>query len=210
MRSNVTLRPPNPLTEIERGYHHGALRDALVNAGMQLLENSDAENLSMREVARSVGVSPTAVYRHFVDKDAFLKALASEGLERLGIVQVHAATNAGYGIGGFNASGRAYVYFALAHPTLFRLILSRAPSVDLFAADEDETPGPMRFLRTHVRALAPKGTPKETLRILATRAWSQVHGLAMLILDGQMPNDSELIDAAVDGRGIFGDQPVRT
>ena len=65
-------------TEI-RTYHHGDLRSALIQAGLTVLAGSDAEHLSLRELARSVGVSPTAVYRHFPDKNALLAALAESG-----------------------------------------------------------------------------------------------------------------------------------
>ena len=71
----------------ESTYHHGSLRDALIAAGMTALEGSSGLDLSLRELARTVGVSPTAVYRHFPNKDALLAALAREGLEMLGAAQ---------------------------------------------------------------------------------------------------------------------------
>jgi AcrR family transcriptional regulator len=186
-----------------RCYHHGDLRAALIETGMQLLERSSADGLSLREVARMTDVSPAAVYRHFPDKAALLSALAAEGLERLGRAQIEASKSAGHGIEGFTASGRAYVRFALTHPALFRLILSRAPSADYFATAENVNSSPMRFLRQNVKFLAPPGTSEKVLRAIALRAWSQVHGLAMLMLDGHVPNDQSIIDSIVDGRGIW-------
>ena len=63
-----------------RAYHHGDLRSALVAAGLKALEQGDAADLSLRQIAREVGVSATAVYRHFPDKQALLGALAEEGI----------------------------------------------------------------------------------------------------------------------------------
>jgi AcrR family transcriptional regulator len=71
----------------KRSYHHGDLRQALIEAGLTLLDVRAADALSLREVARAVGVSATAVYRHFPDKGALLDALAAEGLRKLADAQ---------------------------------------------------------------------------------------------------------------------------
>ena len=68
------------MTAAPRPYHHGNLRAALIEAGMALLAARALDDLSLREVARAVGVSATAVYRHFPDKGALMAALAAEGL----------------------------------------------------------------------------------------------------------------------------------
>ena len=170
---------------------------------MRLIEFSDADQLSLRQVARQVGVSAAAVYRHFPDKDALLTALANEGLERLGAAQRQAAADAGYGVQGFNASGRTYVRFALKHPALFRMIMSHTPQVDHFAANTDAVSSPMRWLRSSVAALAPEDATPEQLRRAALRAWSRVHGLAMLMLDGQVSVDDALIDDVINGDDIW-------
>src|SRR4051812_42026793 len=99
-----------------RNYHHGNLREALVEAGLRLLDRRSADDLGLREVARDVGVSATAVYRHFPDKQALLDALAEAGLERLGAAQAEAAAKAAGGWDAFNETGRAYVRFALSNP----------------------------------------------------------------------------------------------
>lgn len=187
----------------KRAYHHGDLRAALIETGMRLIEFSDADQLSLRQVAREVGVSAAAVYRHFPDKDAFLAALAEEGLNRLGAAQRQAAADVGYGAQGFNASGRTYVRFALKHPALFKMIMLHTPQVDHFAADADAVSSPMRWLRSSVATLAPEGASAEQLRRAALRAWSRVHGLAMLMLDGQVSVDDALIDDVINGDDIW-------
>jgi AcrR family transcriptional regulator len=170
-------------------YHHGDLRAALVEEGLRLLEASDADTLSLRAVARNVGVSAPAVYRHFPDKAAFLKALARAGLQRLGGAQADASQEGGPA--GFAASGRAYVHFAIANPGLFRLIFTSAAGTppDL-GADPEGSAGWM--LQHHVNEVTGPGANETDRRVLAYRAWSLVHGLAMLILDRQIDRDAGL------------------
>lgn len=182
-----------------KSYHHGDLRAAAIDAGLRLLEDRTADDLGLREVARAVGVSATALYRHFPDKAALLRALAAEGLERLAAAQAEAAAAAGGGIAGFGATGRAYVRFALDNPALFRLIFSAAPSGDPFGRAEEDTPEAFRLLRDNAARLAPPGAGPDAARLIALQAWAKVHGLAILILDRQIEADDALISALVEG-----------
>ena len=93
-------------------YHHGDLRAAVIAAGLERLAEGDGAELGLRALARDVGVSATALYRHFPDKEALLDALADEGLRRLGALQAQAWLKAGGGVAGFKATGIAYVRFA--------------------------------------------------------------------------------------------------
>jgi AcrR family transcriptional regulator len=166
-----------------RAYHHGDLRTALIEEGLRLLEVEAADALSLREVARNVGVSAPAVYRHFPDKAAFLRALAMEGLQRLGRAQGD-VSRAG-GAGGFAASGQAYVRFALANPGLFRLIFTSGAVGPLDTSCQPDGSAGWQLLRHVSDAIGPQASEDEQ-RVLAFRAWSLVHGLSMLILDGQI------------------------
>jgi AcrR family transcriptional regulator len=180
----------------KKRYHHGDLRAALVDAGLVLLANRSADDLSLRELAREVGVSATAVYRHFSDKHALMSALAAEGLRQLSVAQHAASDAAGGGLPGFNATGRAYVRFALANPALFRLIFSHPSRAGLLSPDGEDEPDAMAFLRANAAALAPPGgNPKA----VALHGWSVAHGLAMLMLDGQVPVAESTIDTVVNG-----------
>ena len=181
----------------KRTYHHGDLRTALVQEGLRLLEERRGDDVGLREVARAAGVSATAVYRHFPDKAALLRALSAEGLARLAAAQHEAFDQAGGGKPGFLATGRAYVRFALANPALFRLVFSSSPERDLLAGTQDAVPEAFRMLRENAIALVPPGTPAGALHAVALEAWAKVHGLAMLMLDGQIPPDAALIDAVV-------------
>ena len=175
-------------------YHHGDLRAALVAAGLDLLKNRAADALSLREVARVVGVSATAVYRHFPDKKALLYALCSEGAEALGRAQADAMRVAAGGVAGFDATGRAYVRFALAHPALYRLMMSVHPSREM-SGEGTAISGAMRLLLDNVAELLPPESTERERRLAAIHAWSLVHGMAMLMLDGQIPADDATIES---------------
>ncbi|NNM77420.1 TetR/AcrR family transcriptional regulator [Sphingomonas sp. ID1715] len=176
-------------------YHHGDLRRALLDAGLELLQTREAHDLSLREVARAVGVSATAVYRHFPDKDALLDALAAEGLGRLGAAQFEAAQAAGGGEKGFVATGIAYVRFALANPALFRLTFSATAARNILAQPPEHVPDAMAFLRQNAR-LAAEQTGLDP-HVIAVRAWSIAHGLALLMLERQVEADEDLIEAVI-------------
>jgi len=178
----------------KKPYHHGDLRKSLIAEGLRLLAERDAESLSLREVARSAGVSATSVYRHFPDKEALMTALAREGLAQLGATQRTASEAAGGGDAGFAETGRAYVRFALANPALFRLIFASP------ALAPERTGG---TLNSEADALLQANAAREAAEhggeasIRAVQAWALVHGLAMLMLDGQVPMDDALIDRAI-------------
>jgi len=178
---------------MEKRYHHGDLRAALIEVGLRLLAERDVEGVSLREMAREVGVSATSVYRHFPDKAALMGSLAREGLDRLAIAQRDAASGH-EGAASFAATGRAYVRFALANPAIFRLIFTS--SARLQATGETEA---LRMLRANAAASSLSEAGSDEVETSALRAWSLVHGLAMLMLDGQLPADDRLIDTLIRG-----------
>ncbi len=177
-------------------YHHGSLREALLAAGMAALEGPEGEQPSLRSLAREAGVSPTAVYRHFPDKQALTQALASEGAKLLGAEQKAVADKAGGGAAGFAETGRAYVRFALAHPALFRLMFTQGEAID-----HSVEPDPAwSLLAANTRSLT--GNTDQAER-MALQAWAIAHGIAMLMLDGRIPADDALIDRLLDTRSLF-------
>ena len=182
----------------ESAYHHGALREALIAAGLAALEGSGSYDLSLRELARDVGVSPAAVYRHFPNKDALLAALGREGLERLGAAQRVAYEAAGGGSAGFIETGRAYVRFALAHPALFRLTFAHCDPDYLPA---DKTDPASRLLRdATVELTGGEGSAAERL---ALQSWAIAHGIAMLMLDRRLPPDDALIERLIGPESLL-------
>lgn len=190
-------------------YHHGNLRDALVAAGLALLAEGEAEP-GLRELARRLGVSANATYRHFADKNALLSALAAEGFRQLAAAQLQAALTADEPVGRFFATGRAYVHFARQHPALFRLMFSRfaqaGRSDELAAASGLAYEG----LRQGVAAALRLAPDSEAVTAAAMHAWSLVHGLSHLILDGQFAalgqDEDAMIDRVLIQAGQFGRQ----
>lgn len=192
-----TLPPGDP---DDSRYHHGHLREALLREGLVLLEEGGESGFSLRELARRVGVSANAAYRHFASKEALLEALAAEGFRRFGAAQLEAAAGAGHPRRGFLAAGRAYVDFARAQPALFRLMFGR------FSAGRGE--GEMTLageaayagLRHAVAAALGKAVDAPVVEVAALHAWSLVHGLALLVLDGQFERraGAEGVEARID------------
>lgn len=179
-----------------KSYHHGDLRAALVQAGLRALETRDISDISLRQLARDTGVSPTAVYRHFPDKDALMAALAQAGIEQMADWQKQAARNAGEA-DAFAATGRAYVRWALANPSLFRLVFGQCRGVARTVFGDNDA---ARMLRSYAQNFT--GNDAGAQRFML-QAWVVVHGLAMLILDGQLPHDEAMIDEVIDARTLF-------
>lgn len=187
-------------------YHHGDLRAALIDQGLRDLASGDASDLSLRAIARQVGVSATAVYRHFPDKSALIAALCAEGDRLLGEQSRRAQEAAGGGRAGFNATGRAYVRFALDHPALFRLVMGRVRGLPGDAAGTEGGAG-LQLLVENVAALSSPDLPQAERSLRALKSWALVHGLTMLMLDGIVPADEALIDAVI--MSPFADEPRR-
>jgi AcrR family transcriptional regulator len=175
-------------------YHHGDLRAAVIAAGLKRLEAGDDGELGLRALARDVGVSATALYRHFPDKEALLDALADEGLRRLGARQAQAWLKAGGGRNGFKATGTTYVRFAHDEPALFRLSFTRQMSARHANVGGDGGEVAYNLLRAGVgEALPGVENPDRA----ALHAWALVHGLAMLILDRRLEWDEAMVDEVV-------------
>lgn len=184
-----------------RRYHHGNLREDLVGTALDMLEAQDQGDVSLRELARRVGVSPNAAYRHFPDKEALLAALAARGFQQLASRQAEAGAAEADPRMAFRAMGLAYVHFARQHPALFRLMFGRFCNTDgarrseeLMAAGALAVEG----LRRGVAQAA--GLPEAdaaVIRVHALRAWSLVHGLSLLVLDGQVAAEGEELERLI-------------
>ncbi|WP_299328373.1 TetR/AcrR family transcriptional regulator [Parasphingopyxis sp.] len=186
----------------KQAYHHGDLRSALIATGLKLLETKAGGAIGLREVARETGVSATAVYRHFPDKDALMAALVDAGFEKLADAQEAAAAQHRKRDASFRAIGQAYVHFALAHPALFRLMTSYMHLSGRCAEGEvvgDDRAG--RLLKDNIAALLPPDASDRDREVATIQSLALVHGLAQLVLAGRVPNEAALIDAVVDKFG---------
>jgi AcrR family transcriptional regulator len=170
-------------------YHHGDLRAALVAAGLAMLEAG--EPFSLRALARQAGVSPTAPYRHFPDRDALESALAVRGMQDL---MVALAPNGQTPATSEEVAelGVRYVRFALARPALFRLMFGRECD-----DQDDERVRAAAALHDYLATVLGHVFPNADADALATAGWSLAHGLAFLHLDGKLANSDP---AAVDAR----------
>jgi AcrR family transcriptional regulator len=181
------------MTQSREPYHHGDLRNALVESASRLIEASGPGAFSLREAAREVGVSANAAYRHFDDKGALISAVADDGFERLAKRMLRAIDGAPGrraeeppAIARFRAVGRAYVEFAIEHPALFRVMFGEhgAGCASAPAKEADEVT-PWTLLGTALDALVEAGllTP-ERREGAELKAWTVVHGFASLAIDG--------------------------
>ena len=188
---------------IEKRYHHGDVRGAVLARGLARLEEADAAALSLRELARDVGVSAPALYRHFRDRDALLDALAGEGAAQLATRQRAVSERAGGGEAGFTECGREYVRFALSAPHLFKLMFARLPSPSTPQSEGTGSMGAaLSFLHDSIAGWLPSTASDERRKIAAMYFWSLVHGLALLMLDGQLPPDPQMIDRVIGREGF--------
>lgn len=182
-------------------YHHGELRPALIAAAKTLLDEGGVGAVSLRETARRVGVSPTATYRHFADKDSLLAAAAAEGFREFGAALIAAARDRPDPL---PAMGMAYVRFALSRRGLFRLMFgpemaNRARYPELKTAADQA----FSSLRGGVDAGA---CGERDRHLVAISAWALVHGLAQLFLDGILPE----AEAETLCRAIMAQPPQRS
>jgi AcrR family transcriptional regulator len=164
----------------DRAYHHGDLPAALIAAARELLAEGGTEALSLRAVARRAGVSAMAPYRHFSDKEALLAAVAADGF-RAFAAALEAADRSVPADRALLEQGVAYVRFACAQPALFRLMFGPPRQGPHPALKHDEALA-HGVLAARVAAETP--APLRQARTLA--CWSVVHGLAALIIDGQI------------------------
>jgi len=182
-----------------RPYHHGNLRSALLSRAERTLRDGGVEQLSLRELARQIGVSHAAPRRHFADKQALLDALAQDGFERLGRDLREAMEAAG---GAFHARllalATTYVRFATRHAALLELMFAgkhRPGAADsLREAGERAFEAPFALI-TEAQA-AGDVVPGDPERVSMV-AWAALQGLAALVNSG-MVDHAALDDVVAD------------
>lgn len=183
-----------------RPYHHGDLRTAVLAAAERILEREGADALTLRAVARAVGVSHTAPKNHFGDLEGLLSELAAVGYRRFGAALAAAMDAAGADARArMRAMGRAYVAFARDHRGMF-LLMYRSDRLDMKRpALREAVEGARQALRAAAMSSASVSplTPLQ-LAARATASWALVHGFAMLLLDGRLRHT---IASLPDGAG---------
>jgi len=177
----------------KKPYHHGDLREALIDAAEGLLAEGGIEKLSLRSAARRSGVSQAAPYAHFIGKQALLAALATRGFERLTDYLQRADKQGDAAAERRRLIGRAYVAFALDQPSLFRLMFG--PEICKVEDEALAQAGMASYapIQAAVAEEAATVNASDQADDASMAAWALVHGLATLIVDGKQPwPDTEL------------------
>jgi AcrR family transcriptional regulator len=189
------LPPAAPARKRADRYHHGDLRHALLQAAVRTIGNHGIDALTLRGVGSALGVSRTALYRHFRDKAALLAAVGAEGFRTLRAELSESWERGGRGQRGFQAMGVAYVQFAVAHPSHYRVMFG----ADIFGAEysdlAQESTGAFQVLVDGIvelqgRHLARRDDPRQ----MALFVWATTHGVAMLAIDGRLGREASAID----------------
>lgn len=190
-------------TSARRSYHHGDLRAELVRVAGEILDQGGIAALSLREAARRAGVSHSAPYRHFADREALFAEVVGQGFAQLGAALREAAPEGG------QAVASAYLRYALARPRRYRLMFAQGGSPAGRAGLAAQADSVRRVV---ARSVPPLGDA-EHARHAATAAWSLLHGLALLLIDGYLgpapdPADVDRLVREVVGLVRFAAKPA--
>jgi AcrR family transcriptional regulator len=192
MMPDAATHPPARAT-----YRHGDLRRALLEAGIELARNGGPDAVVLREATRRAGVVPNAAYRHFASRHDLLQAVRAAALSALAVAMEaelsrlrRRGSAADFARAGLRAIGTAYLRFAQNEPGLFQTAFS-VPGDPETAADPAKTGksglDPFQLLGAALDRLVAAGVlPPERRPGAEYLAWSAVHGLAMLVLDGPL------------------------
>lgn len=189
-----------------RTYHHGDLRRALLDAGIELARTGGPEAVVLRAATRAAGVAPNAAYRHFADRDALLRAVSLHAQSQVAaameseLARVAQARPLARARAAVRAVGAGYLRFARAEPGLFRTAFTVNDDLRHAADPAGRGPGgrtPFELLGDALDGLvAAGGLPAEQRRGADLLAWSAVHGLATLLLTGPLRRlDTETVEA---------------
>jgi len=187
----VAKRAPRTRPKRRSTYHHGRLREALLETAERMVDDAGAETVTVREAARRAGVSPGAPFRHFASRTALLTGVAERAMARFKdeIARAEASVDRADPVARLQALGRAYARWALCHPEKFRVISTRS------LIDFDGSPTLRRdneAIRDQVKAIVADGQARGVFRAvdpglveLAAKALS--YGLARMAVDGHFP-----------------------
>ena len=167
---------------VKKPYRHGNVPNALRAAALAILDESGGSHeVVIREAARRIGVTPTAVYRHFASRDDFLASVAAEGFRELAASMEAAAT----GPDPSRGCGLAYIEFALRKRDLFRLMFGP------LLADRAKYPRLREAAKAAFRAfrVALAGGDAKGDELDSIAAWGLIHGLSSLFIEGLVPEE---------------------
>jgi len=173
-------------------YHHGNLKEALISAGLEILSEQGIEGLSLRNVAKKIGVSHTASYNHFPDKQALVAAISTAGHEQLHQILLDTFEKSKHSSSHIIPEiAWAYLQFALDNPAIFKLMFSGALEEERAHPEYVEiSMKNISLLEEIIIYCQNKGQLMEGgVEIVAIKLWSSVHGFTNLILEDQFPKE---------------------
>jgi AcrR family transcriptional regulator len=198
------MRRPKP-------YHHGHLREVLLQAAIQLIAEVGPAAFTLREVARRAGVSHNAPYRHFPDREDLLAAVAAQGFRELNSAMSVAANKQPSALGQLKHAGVAYVEFALRRPEHFTVMFDAPVSRQKIPDSAEAAEQAFGTLMKLVKSCQDEGRlPTGDLRQLSLLAWSMVHGIAKLATAKRLPYESRADILKFAKFVIDNSLPVRT
>ena len=167
------------------GYHHGNLRQALIEAGIKIINESGEENLSLRKVAALCNVSHAAPYAHFKDKDELLEAIKNSVTERFMEELLNAVEGKPTADQAIIAMGRTYIQFFSSNPDYFAFIFGKQninAHLKMNREYKDDYPPFLLLRRMYLKHLEENGMEKtfEEQEIELIKIWSIVHGMASI------------------------------
>lgn len=181
-------RRTRPRRKAAQRYHHGDLRRALLEEALRTIQAEGVEHLTVRTIGQRLGVSRTALYRHFSDKQQLLAVVGREGFRMLRLALTTAWERHGRSRAGFEAMSIAYVSFAVAHPSHYRVMFGRF--VESCSKDAEFVQEATAAFQVLVDSLVEQQKAalirKDDPLLLARFIWSVVHGISMLVIDGQL------------------------
>ncbi|GEP11569.1 TetR/AcrR family transcriptional regulator [Methylobacterium gnaphalii] len=190
------MRPWRERPEDRRSYHHGNLKEALIEAARRFIAERGVGGFTLVDAARLVGVTPAALYRHFRGREALLEEVAGRGFKDLADRLARSLGGRGTPLERFTRMGEAYLAFAEEEPGYYAAIF------DVRAADPNpDRPNPFDLLVEALRATFPEGFGGVDPRFVALEVWALSHGIATLSASGQLPKSGpdkyELLRAGV-------------
>jgi AcrR family transcriptional regulator len=168
----------------ERGYHHGNLKEALLQAALDLISKKGPAGFTFADAARMAGVSPAAPYRHFRDRDELIASIAQRGFEQFEQLLTQAWDDGRPStVTAFERVGKAYLAFAREEPAFYSAMFESGLPVDsnpTLMAASDRAFSIIRAAAERLAALAPPDMPRPPAMMMALHIWSMSHGVASL------------------------------
>ncbi len=187
-------------------YHHGDLRESLIDATRALVLSKGAEHFSLADACRYAGVTTAAPYKHFRDKQEILEIVCQRGFDALRARMTQTVETAGAGtLDAIRKMGLAYLAFAVAEPNLFRLMFGQNSDLKHAATVDQAGTGCFGYLIAQVALFVDRQSRRDDPRELALKLWTFVHGAACLLIDEDYEkvapglDVAELINSATPG-----------